>query len=136
MKELHVSSWIIIDEHKRILLIKRGIQVEHNKNYWATPSGKQDPWENFEQTAVREVKEETGLIFYPQKLYIEDESRKDSEIIKKFHRYLWYIEWEIKLQKEECDGYGWFHYQETKRLLLTENMKLLLQKLYSDSLIL
>jgi 8-oxo-dGTP diphosphatase len=42
-----------------ILLIKR--DTVPFKGYWALPGGRAEPGETVEQTAVREVKEETGL---------------------------------------------------------------------------
>lgn len=50
------ASAIVTDEHGRILLIKR-----RDNTLWALPGGGHDIGESIEQTAVREVKEETGL---------------------------------------------------------------------------
>lgn len=135
MAETHICSWIIIDSHKRILLIKRGIHVKSNNNYWAVPSWKCEHWEDFETAAIREVREETGLVFSWVKLYIEDIIWSSEEMKKIWHRYLWDAQWKISLQEEECDGYGWFWFNETKKLLMTSNMEDLLKKLYQDGYI-
>jgi len=50
------ASAIVTDEHGRILLVKR-----RDNTLWALPRGGHDIGESIEQTAVREVKEETGL---------------------------------------------------------------------------
>ena len=50
------ASAIVTDELGRILLIKR-----RDNTLWALPGGGHDIGETIEQTAVREVKEETGL---------------------------------------------------------------------------
>lgn len=50
------ASAIVTDEHGRILLVKR-----RDNTLWALPGGGHDIGESIEQTAVREVKEETGL---------------------------------------------------------------------------
>ena len=50
------ASAIVTDEHGRILLIKR-----RDNTLWALPGGGHDIGETIADTAVREVKEETGL---------------------------------------------------------------------------
>jgi 8-oxo-dGTP pyrophosphatase MutT (NUDIX family) len=50
------ASAIVTDELGRILLVKRG-----DNTLWALPGGGHDIGETIEQTAIREVKEETGL---------------------------------------------------------------------------
>ncbi|WP_078326918.1 NUDIX hydrolase [Mycobacteroides salmoniphilum] len=50
------ASAIVTDEQDRILLVKR-----RDNTLWALPGGGHDIGESIEQTAVREVKEETGL---------------------------------------------------------------------------
>jgi 8-oxo-dGTP pyrophosphatase MutT (NUDIX family) len=50
------ASAIVTDEHGRILLVKR-----RDNTLWALPGGGHDIGESIEQTAIREVKEETGL---------------------------------------------------------------------------
>ena len=46
--------------NNKILLIKRGTTVF--RGYWALPCGKVEAGETFEETVIREVKEETGLV--------------------------------------------------------------------------
>ena len=50
------ASAVVTDELGRILLIKR-----RDNKLWALPGGRHDVGETIEHTAVREVKEETGL---------------------------------------------------------------------------
>ncbi len=50
----------VLNEEKKILLIQRGVQP--GKGKWALPSGFIEANENPEQTVLRELKEETGII--------------------------------------------------------------------------
>lgn len=54
-----VSIDAVIIKNNNILLIQRG--VEPNKGFWGTPGGYVEWDESAEETAKREVKEETGL---------------------------------------------------------------------------
>jgi 8-oxo-dGTP pyrophosphatase MutT (NUDIX family) len=136
MKEIHICSWIITDDHKRVLLIKRGLLVKSNPNYWAFPSWKQDPNELLEETVVREVLEEVWLVFTINELYIETNLIVEPEnTIKYFHRYTGVVIWEINIQSEECDWYWWFTYSEAKSLPMKQDMTDVIDKLFSDKYI-
>ena len=54
------ATAIIIYPPRKLLLIKRS--TPPFVGYWALPGGRAEPGETLEQTVVREVKEETGLI--------------------------------------------------------------------------
>ncbi len=51
---VHAAGGIVADEHNRILMIFR-------LGYWDFPKGKAEPGEQYAQTALREVSEETGV---------------------------------------------------------------------------
>jgi ADP-ribose pyrophosphatase YjhB (NUDIX family) len=54
-----VACVVLVDEHNRILLVKRG--VEPKQGMWCLPGGFIETDETPEQAAIRELKEETGL---------------------------------------------------------------------------
>ena len=54
-----VSRVIISNENKQVLLGKRSSGIEKGK--WSILGGKPDENESIEQSAIREISEETGL---------------------------------------------------------------------------
>lgn len=126
--------WIIIDKNKRILLIKRGSWVRMFPYYWWLPSGRWEDWETPEQTAVREVFEEVWLKFKPTKLFMES-VLENSWVQVHAHRYLWNWSWKINIQEEECDGFAWYTYEETKDLKIAFDYREMIERLYEEGII-
>jgi 8-oxo-dGTP diphosphatase len=54
--EIEAAGGVVVDEHGRVAVV-------HRPKYddWTLPKGKLDPGETFEEAALREVWEETGL---------------------------------------------------------------------------
>lgn len=125
-----VASGIILDSLWRILLIKRKYDKKDLPNYWSFPGGKVESGEKLEDAAVREVFEEVGLDFTITRLYYQDEG--DNNL---FYRFLGTAQGDIILQYEECDGYGWFHYDELKQLLLYSKIQNVLDSLKKDNIL-
>ena len=71
------SAIIVVNEKEKILLEER---VDRNK--WCLPGGLQELGETFEEVAIRELKEETGLVGKEEDLVlikvVSGESRKNS----------------------------------------------------------
>lgn len=59
MKHPRIGVGIIIEKNHKVLLVKR-INV-HGSGNWSTPGGHLDFFENPEDCAIREAKEETGI---------------------------------------------------------------------------
>ena len=86
-------------------------------NHWGFPKGKPQENESPKDSAIRELKEETGLT--PAKFLVEDpfiESyhfyRNHQEIQKKVHYYLVQVEVYISLQQDEIADGRWFLFKE------------------------
>ncbi|WP_079912378.1 NUDIX hydrolase [Paenibacillus sp. 32352] len=58
MKKIHVALGWITDDAGNVLLVKN---VKGDRTYWDLPGGAVEEGETFEQAAVREAREETGL---------------------------------------------------------------------------
>lgn len=65
-KVILTADVIIENEDGSIVLVKR--KNKPYKKEWSLPGGKMDDDETIEQTAVREVREETGLEIYLKKI--------------------------------------------------------------------
>jgi 8-oxo-dGTP pyrophosphatase MutT (NUDIX family) len=100
----------------------------HGHNYWNFPKGKIDKEEKSFQTALREVKEETGLnrndlIFNEYFKTYEKFTfwrRVNNKNVRIFKIVIFYLAETKKSQikiSEEHEGYGWFTYQEALKIL-------------------
>lgn len=126
--------WIIIDKNKRILLTKRSAEKDAFPLFWCMPWWRWEKWETAEQIVIREIKEEVWLNFKPTKLFQEIVTKRLDETFSS-NRFLWNYSWEIILQKEECDWYAWYTYEETKDLQIAFNHRETIDMLKEEKLI-
>ena len=119
----------------RILLLYKNFRNKYDG--WVLPKGTVEPGEEHEQTALREVKEETGVD--AQIVSFIDTSRytfnaSDSVISKEVHWYLMIADsYYSKPQKEEYffDS-GYYKIHEAIHLLKFVNEREILQKAYNE----
>ena len=125
------------------VVIFRGKLLVLYKNYrnkyegWVLPKGTVEPGEDFKQTALREVHEETGvaasIIKYIGKSQYTFNTPQDT-IEKTVHWYLMMADsYYSKPQREEyfVDS-GFYKYHEAYHLLKFANEKQILEKAYAD----
>ena len=124
----------LIIKNNKILLLKRSNYTPSFPWYWTVPWGRQDAGEIAKQTVIREVKEETNLDFVPTKLFQTSVTENSWEQIHS-HRFLWEFSWEVKIQEEEADDYGWFTYEESKKLDMAFDYREVLDKLREEKYI-
>ncbi|MEE1219148.1 MAG: NUDIX domain-containing protein [Ruminococcus sp.] len=112
-------------QNTKILLVKN-----NNGRYWSFPKGHIEDDENEQQTALREIKEETGL-----DVTIFDGFRETSEYcpfgkIKK--RVVFFLAQaftdNVKIQQEEIDSYIWVDLQQARKLCTYDNDLRIIEK--------
>lgn len=127
-----VSAGIIIFRK-----IREGVKfllLYHGRNYWNFPKGKLEAAERSWQTALREVREETGLkpselkFMENFKTYERFYFRRGKEnVFKIVILYLAETRQSQITVSNEHEGYGWFTFSEARRVLskYPENVKIL-----------
>lgn len=98
--------------------------------HWGFPKGHVEPGETNEETAVREVLEETGLNI---KIIPGFEKKSEYTIQGKIEKAVSIFlagtdETEYKLQEEEIEECGWFSYESAMKTLNYENDKSILNE--------
>ena len=120
---------IIIDGNKNVLLI-----YEKNRNFWGFPKGHVELEENEIETALREVKEETGLDVEidEKRRYVLNYQIRD-EIDKTTVLYVAKpLNTEVIKQESEIEDAKWCSFNEALNTLTFDNWKELFSKVIAD----
>jgi 8-oxo-dGTP diphosphatase len=125
-----VGAIVIKDE--KILLVKR-LKAPH-KDLWAIPGGSVELGETLQETAEREIHEETGLTIKAGKpVYTFDLIEKDDRGSVRFHfvivdLYAVYISGDLQAADDAIDA-QWFDPEELDKIAISENTRDLLHKI-------
>lgn len=88
------------------ILVVRGISGK-----WSLPKGSQENGEKYEQTAIREMREETGI-------HVSLDQLKSPFHVGDYK--LWFVEFsdmvDVKIQESELTDYEWMDFQDLIRL--------------------
>lgn len=119
---------IVINKNNKILL------VHHNAGHWDFPKGHIENRETEEQTAIREVKEETNIDIKINNKYRYTTSYSPKENVMKEVVYFLAqnIDEDKKPQLEEVSEVKWFTFEEAMNTITYENSKEILNKLKRD----
>ena len=134
MKEAVSCGGVVIYRGKILLLYKN---YKDRYKGWVFPKGTVEKDETYEETAIREVKEETGargtIIKYLGNSEYEFNTAEDV-VCKKVHWYLMMGEnYYSKPQKEEFfTDSGYYKYHEAYYLLKYENERHILEAAYKE----
>ena len=134
MKEAVSCGGVVIYRGKILLLFKN---YKDRYKGWVFPKGTVEKDESFEETALREVKEETGadgtIITYLGSSAYEFNTAEDI-ISKRVHWYLMRGEsYYSKPQREEYfTDSGYYKYHEATHLLKFQNERQILEKAYKS----
>jgi len=98
----------IEDDGLQILLTKRSNNMSNFPGAWVIPGGHVEQYELREQAIVREVKEETGLNFYPTLFGVYDEIIEELGIHAVVTVYEGFCDGEIAADEHEVAQIGWY----------------------------
>lgn len=128
MKQEKSCGAIVINKNNKILL------VHHNAGHWDFPKGHVEEGETEEQTAIREVKEETNIdiIINNKYRYTTSYSPKENVMKEVVYFLAQNIDEDKKPQLEEVSEVKWFTLEEAMNTITYENSKEILNKLKKD----
>jgi|TARA_R100000664_G_scaffold207_1_gene479 8-oxo-dGTP pyrophosphatase MutT (NUDIX family) len=118
-KIIKAAGGLVINKNEEILFI-------HRRGHWDLPKGKVDLGESIEETAVREVSEETGIPFKKLKLhsYLTDTRHvflKENFLQKETSWFVMKTKYSGKLVPDENEGIErceWINQKEVSAILL------------------
>ncbi len=119
----------IIIKNKKVLLLCRS-EYEDEIGKWNPPNetieGEEDP----SDAVIRGVKEETNLNYKIEKFLFEHVFDN-----KKTNVYLCTVSGELKIDKKESSKYGWFLYEDAKKLEYAFGYDKVIERLHKIDLI-
>ena len=128
MKQEKSCGCIVINDRKQVLL------VHHNAGHWDFPKGHVEEGETEVQTAIREVKEETGIdVEVNEKYRYTTKYSPKEDVIKEVIFFLaTNISDNKKPQLEEVSEVNWFDFENAIKMITYNTSVEILIKLKKD----
>ncbi len=100
--------------------------LHYGNSHWDFPKGKLEPGESSEIAALREIKEETGLLVdldegFEHKLFYKFRSREGEMVSKQVTFFVAPAKTKDVVLSEEHTAYRWVPYEEARRILTYDN---------------
>lgn len=116
----------IINDRKQTLLQKRSASKRFDPNKWALCAGHVDAYESLEDAAIREIKEEIGLIVSKDELNSFGERKISIKEENSQVNYYYYIKCNLNeedfiIQKEELSEVKWFDIDEVINMIISHD---------------
>ncbi len=118
----HISTGVAIVKDGQVLLVRRSID-DFLGGYYEMPGGGVDDGETIEQAAMREVKEETGLVPYRVITTFKgfDYTTDKKPLVRQVNLIIEAKPGEVKLSAEH-DDFLWANKNDLSNIKITENM--------------
>ena len=114
----------IVDERKRILIVKKSLRELIDAGMWVVPGGKVKPDENVIDALKREVKEEVDLSIKSYQWIGEDVFKVDNKYFHAAHFLCKAKSTEkVRLEKNLLE-YRWITKKEVKNFKIPRNLKM------------
>lgn len=128
MKQEKSCGAIVLNSNNEILL------VHHNSGHWDFPKGHIEAEETEEQTAIREVKEETNIDIKVNKnyRYVTNYSPKEGVMKEVVYFLAKNIDNTTKPQLSKVNEVKWFKFEEAIEKITFDNSKMILKQLKKD----
>lgn len=138
VRGVHAMINIINEKSCGVIIFHKGLEREYlilhySEGHWDFPKGHVEIGEDEKQTALRELREETGIA----EVSFQEGFREKIDYFytrggRKYHKNVYFYlagtrEKEVKLSHEHIN-YRWLPYKEAQKLVTHENAKELLRK--------